>query len=114
MLFLSARHSERESLCIPIPHLTGGQKRSVASSVRDPILPPTRHTSGLSLVPAPHPTAHHPKRRKQNKSLYSIFYFATNIDDLKVVVILGLKKKKKRFEVENKFFCVAVKYKFLY
>ena len=101
---LSPRYPKRERLSTSTTHLTGGQKRSVESSARHPILAPRRLDSG-TFQASVYSTGRSQKKKKntqhkpphtpktQNKSLYSIFYSVTIRDDFKAIVMCNLEKR---------------------
>ena len=101
LLFLGHLLSpKRQRLSTSTTHLTGGQKRSVESSARQPILAPRRLDSGTFQASVystgrsqTHTHTHTHTLKTQNKSLYSIFYSVTIRDDFKATVMCNLEKR---------------------
>lgn len=97
---LSPRYPKRQRLSTSTTHPTGGQKRSVESSARHPILAPRRldsdafqasvYSRGRNQKKTPK-KPHTPKT--QNKSLYSIFYSVTIRDVFKAIAMYNLEKR---------------------
>lgn len=68
---LSPRHPKREWLSTSTTHLTAGQKRSVESSARHPILTPRRLGSGTSQISVYSRGRSQKKKKKKMKETHT-------------------------------------------